>query len=66
MFQIPGLPGITREHLEETMHLSHQLAEKIRWNPGDILVIDNKKWLRGRCPFFGDRLVYVQTLKRYV
>lgn len=55
--------GPATNFLKETMDLSHKLQEYIDWGPGDIMVLDNHRWLHGREPYSGERKIYVQSIK---
>jgi alpha-ketoglutarate-dependent taurine dioxygenase len=63
MAPIPNLTTISPEMLAETQEMSHYLCDHHAWTPGDIVVLDNRRWIHGREPWLGERRVYVQTIR---
>lgn len=43
--------------LEEIMHIGESIAQKIEWEAGDVLVVDNSWVMHGRRPFEGERKI---------
>jgi len=60
---VPNLTTINKAQLRETMDMSLDLADAHSWTVGDIVVLDNHRWIHGREPWIGERKVYVQTLE---
>lgn len=57
---------IPQSHMDEIRSLSNQLTEEINWQKGDLLMLDNKRFMHGRRAFDpnDDRdIVVIQTAR---
>ncbi|HYL06279.1 MAG TPA: TauD/TfdA family dioxygenase, partial [Thermoanaerobaculia bacterium] len=48
--------------LEETEAVGEAHAEEINWQPGDVAMIDNTRFMHGRRSFYGDTQRQILTV----